>query len=154
MSMGRIQGKIALITGGARGIGEATAKLFAREGATVVITDVLVEAGQAVAQSIGGYFYQMDVSCEEDWQRIAKLIQDQWGRLDILFNNAGITGLNEDLGLQDPENTSLAAWRQVHHVNLDGVFLGCKYGIGLMKQHGGSIINMSSRSGMVGIPGA
>ncbi len=74
--------------------------------------------------------------------------------MDILFNNAGITGVNEDLGSQDPEHISLDSWYQIHRVNLDGVFLGCKYGISLMKQHDGSIINMSSRSGIVGIPRA
>ena len=95
------------------------------------------------------------MSDENGWQQIFKEIREEFGRLDILVNNAGITGFNEDLGMQDPENTSLSAWHFVHRTNLDGVFLGCKYAISLMKEgNGGSIINMSSRSGVVGIPGA
>ena len=152
--MSRVKGKIALVTGASRGIGAKTASVLAREGAFVIATDILIDEGQAVADSIGGKFYAMDVADESAWQKVVNSIKAEFGRLDILFNNAGITGLNEDLGPQDPENISLNAWHYVHKVNLDGVFLGCKYGIGLMKEHGGSIINMSSRSGMVGIPGA
>ncbi len=152
--MARVKNKIALITGGAKGIGAATARLFASEGARVLIADVLSEEGKALAHEIGGKFYYLDVSDEAHWQQVASAIKNEWGRLDILFNNAGITGLNENLGPQDPENTTLEAWHFIHKVNLDGVFLGCKYGIGLMKEQGGSIINMSSRSGLVGIPGA
>jgi len=152
--MSRVQGKIVLITGGSRGIGAETARLLAQEGALVIITDVLVDEGKAIADEIGGKFYALDVANEAEWQKITIAIQEEFGSIDILFNNAGITGLNENLGSQDPENTSLDAWHYVHKVNLDGVFLGCKYGIGLMKNHGGSIINMSSRSGVVGIPGA
>ena len=150
----RVQNKIALITGASRGIGAATAELFAKNGATVIVVDILVAEGQALASKIDGHFFCLDVSDESGWQKLVKYIQDKFGRIDILFNNAGITGLNEDLGLQDPENISLDAWHHVHRVNLDGVMLGCKYGIALMKTHGGSIINMSSRSGVVGIPGA
>ncbi len=152
--MARIENKIALITGGSQGIGAATAKLFAQEGATVLIADILASEGEAIAKDMGSKFYQLDVSSEAAWQQVVDSIKAEFGRLDILFNNAGITGLNENLGPQDPENISLTAWQHVHHVNLDGVFLGCKYGISLMKTHGGSIINMSSRSGIVGIPGA
>ncbi len=86
--------------------------------------------------------------------RFINIIKDKFGRLDILFNNAGITGFDHNLGIQDPENISLHAWHEIHKINLDGVFLGCKYAIQLMKQYGGSIINMSSRSGIVGIPTA
>ena len=74
--------------------------------------------------------------------------------MDVLVNNAGITGFLADFGPQDPEHASLEDWHRVHRVNLDGVFLGCKYGIEAMKARGGSIINVSSRSGIVGIPGA
>ncbi|MDG1436362.1 MAG: SDR family oxidoreductase [Rickettsiaceae bacterium] len=154
--MARVKNKIALITGGSRGIGAETAKLLAKEGAQVIIADILIEEGEDLASSIGGKFYALDVSDEKSWQKIAVAIKRDFGRIDILFNNAGITGLNEieSLGSQNPENISLEAWHHVHKVNLDGVFLGCKFGISLMKQHGGSIINMSSRSGIVGIPGA
>lgn len=152
--MARVKDKITLITGASKGIGKATAELLAKEGAQVIVTDILEAEGKALAAHIGGEFIKLDVSIEEDWQTVTDHIRDKYGRIDILFNNAGITGLNEDLGPQDPENTSLTAWHYVHNINLDSVFLGCKYGIQLMKDHGGSIINMSSRSGVVGIPGA
>ena len=152
--MARAQGKVALITGAARGIGAETARLLAKEGASVIVTDIEPDAGQALADEIGGTFWKLDVSEEEEWRGVSAAVQKQFGRLDILFNNAGITGFNENIGSQDPETITLDAWHQVHRVNLDGVFLGCKYGIGLMKEKGGSIINMSSRSGMVGIPAA
>ena len=152
--MSRVKNKIAFITGGSRGIGEATARLFAHEGATVIIADILIEQGQKVASEINGEFIHLDVSNESQWQKVAKNIEEKYGHIDILVNNAGITGLNENIGPGDPENTSLEAWHHVHHVNLDGVFLGCKFALKLMKDRGGSIINLSSRSGIVGIPGA
>lgn len=152
--MGRVSGKVALVTGGSRGIGKESARLLAAEGARVIIADILVEEGEAVASKIGADFHALDVSLEASWQQLTQDIESQYGRLDILFNNAGITGLDADLGPQDPEHASLAAWEHVHKINLDSVFLGCKYGMRLMKAKGGSIINMSSRSGIVGIPGA
>lgn len=152
--MGRIKGKIALITGSARGIGAETARLFAQQGALVIVADILDDEGDAVAKAIHGQYEHLNVASLEDWQKVSKKLKDKHGKIDILINNAGITGLNENLGPQDPENTSLESWRHVHKINLDGVFLGCKFGIALMKEHGGSIINMSSRSGIVGIPGA
>jgi 3(or 17)beta-hydroxysteroid dehydrogenase len=152
--MTRINHKIALITGSARGIGAEIACLFAREGAKVIISDILDEEGNKLAQAINGHYLHLDVTQEKEWQSCTKQLQNAYGRIDILVNNAGITGFNENIGPQDPENCSIEAWRLVHQVNLDGVFFGCKYAIGLMKEHGGSIVNMSSRSGMVGIPGA
>lgn len=152
--MGRVQGKIALITGGARGIGAGAAQLLADEGAHVIITDILDEEGAALAKSMGATYEHLDVSSELEWEALSTKISKEYGRLDILFNNAGIIGLNENLGPQDPEHATLESWHHVHNINLDGVFLGCRYGIRLMKDHGGSIINMSSRSGVVGIPGA
>jgi len=152
--MSRVKGKIALITGAAKGIGKETAHLLAKEGAEVIVTDCLKDEGRAVAEQIGGVFMALDVSDEKQWQKVTKHIKEKFGRIDILFNNAGIIGMNEEFGPQDPEHMSLDAWHNVHNVNLDGVFLGCKYGISLMKKNGGSIINMSSRSGVVGIPTA
>ncbi len=150
--MPRVHHKIALITGSARGIGATTARLLAQEGATVIITDILDEEGEALAASIGdsAVYYSLDACDEETWKGLAEMIRKKYGRLDILFNNAGIIGFGEGLGPQDPEQASLESWRYIHHVNLDSVFLGCKYGIGLMKggQQGGSIVNMSSRSGL------
>lgn len=152
--MGRINGKIALITGAARGIGLETAKLFATEGATVIIFDIKKKECSEAASSIGSDFFHLDVSQEHSWKKACEAIKNKYGKIDILFNNAGITGFEQELGPQDPENISLEAWNYIHAVNLNGVFLGCKYGISLMKESGGSIINMSSRSGVVGIPGA
>jgi 3(or 17)beta-hydroxysteroid dehydrogenase len=152
--MGRVNNKIALITGGSRGIGAATAKLLAENGAKVIITDILDDEGRVLANSLNAEYCHLDVTQESEFQTVFNFIKDKYGRLDILFNNAGIIGFEHGLGPQDPESISLDDWRYVHQVNLDGVFLGCKYGIGVMKEHGGSIINMSSRSGLVGIPGA
>jgi len=153
--MGRVKNKIVLVTGGSRGIGAATTKLFSENGAIVIITDILDDEGNVLAKSLNNCeYHHLDVSKEEDFKRVFELIKDKYGRLDILFNNAGITGFTSGLGAQDPESISLDDWHYVHKVNLDGVFLGCKYGIDLMREHGGSIINMSSRSGMVGIPAA
>lgn len=154
--MPRLENKIALITGGARGIGAETARLFIKEGATVVITDILDDIGLALAKSLGpkAHYLHLDVSDEAKWSQVIQWVKTQWGRLDVLFNNAGITGLGHPNDPQDPEHASLESWHRVHHVNSDGVFLGCKHGISLMKEHGGSIINMSSRSGMVGVPGS
>lgn len=150
--MKRLENKIALITGAARGIGAASAELFAKEGAKVIITDILDDEGQALADKIGSNaeYYHLDVAKESDWVDVMSKLD----RLDVLFNNAGIIGLHNDVGVQDPENLSLSDWHEIHQVNLDGTFLGCKHGIGLMKKQGGSIVNMSSRSGVVGIPTA
>ena len=152
--MSRVKDKIALITGGSQGIGEETARLLSKEGAKVIITDILDKKGELVAKSINGEFCHLDVSSETQWQNLVNYINKKYNKIDILFNNAGIIGMNEKMGPQDPENASLESWHHVHAVNLDGVFLGCKYGIKLMKENGGSIINMSSRSGIVGIPAA
>lgn len=150
--MNRLYNKIALITGASQGIGAATAELFIKEGAQVIITDIKDEQGIAYSQKIGASYYHLDVSVESEWQKTITMIQKKYGRLDILFNNAGILGLSAECGPQDPENISLKTWHYIHTINLDSVFLGCKYGISLMKLTGGSIINMSSRSGIVGVP--
>lgn len=152
--MQRVDNKIALITGASRGIGAATAQVLHAEGAHVILTDILDTEGQALAAKLNGDYYHLDVSNAAEWQNLQKVVSAKFGHIDIIFNNAGMTGLDENLGPQDPENISLDAWHSVHKVNLDGVFLGCKFAIRLMKKHGGAIVNMSSRSGIVGIPGA
>lgn len=154
--MNRVKDKIALVTGAANGIGACTARLLAAEGAFVIITDILDEKGQELAESLGGraIYHHLDVSSETQWSQLFKIIAAQYKGLDILFNNAGVIGLGPDWGLQDPENINLNDWKKIHTINLDSVFLGCKHAIGQMKDKGGSIINMSSRSGIVGIPGA
>lgn len=150
----RLYRKIALITGAAQGIGKEAAILFAREGAHVVISDINDSEGKRVAKEIESTYLHLDVQEEADWKNAIETIQNQFGKLDILVNNAGVTGFQEGFGPQDPENASLSSWRRVHAVNSDGVFLGCKYAIQLMKSSGGTIVNISSRSGLVGIPGA
>ena len=149
--MPKLQNKTALVTGGARGIGAAIARRFAQEGAHVIVGDIDKEAGSSLAAEISGRFFQLDVACEANWERLASEIP----AIDIVVNNAGITGFEDSPGPHDPEHATLAEWHRVHAVNLDGTFMGCRYAIGAMRTKGaGSIINMSSRSGLVGIPGA
>lgn len=153
---GRIEGKVALVTGAAQGIGKACAELFVSEGAYVFLTDIQDELGKSTAQEIGpkASYRHLDVQEEKKWKEVVTEILNEKGRLDILINNAGITGLQSRFGPQDPEEASLESWRAVHAINSDGVFLGCKYAIRAMKKSGGAIVNISSRSGIVGIPGA
>ncbi len=145
--MGRVQDKVAVVTGAASGIGYATAKLLVEEGATVVLTDIAVDAGERVAAVLGprASFRILDVTDETQWAAILEETVQRFGRIDILVNNAGI------LSLTDVEATTIAEWRRVHAVNLDGPFLGCKHAVGVMKASGGgSIVNVSSIAGMVG----
>ena len=154
--MGRLDGKIALVTGAARGIGEGIARAFVREGAAVWLTDIDETGGRALAEALGAphRFAKLDVASEADWAVVDELIEVE-GRLDILVNNAGITGFEQGTGPHDPEHASIEEWHRVHRVNLDGTFLGCRAAIKAMRPRGtGSIINISSRSGLVGIPGA
>lgn len=149
--MPKLQNKSALITGGARGIGAAITRCFAKEGAHIIIADVDAENGLQLATETGGVFFKLDVSSEQDWKRLAA----EHPQMDIVVNNAGITGFEDNYGPHDPEHATLDEWRRVHAVNLDGTFLGCRYAIQAMRQkRTGSIINISSRSGLVGIPGA
>jgi len=152
----RLKDKISLITGAARGIGQATAELFYQEGAWVLLADLRDAEGQALAERLGerAIYLHLDVGNEAHWQRVAEYIAEKYGRLDVLVNNAGITGFLESTGPWDAEYCDLKSWEEVHRVNATGVMLGCKYAIGLMKAQGGSIVNISSRSGLVGIPGA
>lgn len=149
--MPRLQNKTALITGAAQGIGAAIGKAFIDEGAQVILTDIDDAAGQAYADQIDAIYHHLDVSSQADWASALAAHP----KLDILINNAGITGFESGEFVQDPENVSLDAWHAVHAVNLDGVLMGCQTAIKAMKAAGaGSIINISSRSGLVGIPGA
>lgn len=152
----RLKGKIALITGAAQGIGLACAELFAKEGAYVFLSDISDDLGKKVAANIGlqAKYLHLDVQYESDWDLAMQQIAREQHPLDILINNAGITGFQKGFGPQDPEHASLDSWRGVHAVNSDGIFLGCKKAIHWMKGKKGSIVNVSSRSGLVGIPGA
>ena len=151
--MGRVDGKVALISGGARGQGAAEAKLLAREGAKVILGDVLDEEGQKVEAEInesGGdaTYVHMDVTKEEDWERAVDTAVSRYGKLDILVNNAGISG-----GQRSLEETTVEDWDRVMDVNAKGVFLGTKHAISAMRQAGGgSIVNTSSIAGLVGNP--
>ena len=149
--MSRLNTKICIVTGAGRGIGAAIARAFAREGATVVVTDKDEGSAAGVCREVGGHHVRLDVASEADWAALA----EAWPACDVLVNNAGITGFEEAMRRHDPEHASLADWRAVHAVNLDGTFLGCRYAIGAMRAKAtGSIINISSRSGFVGIPAA
>ncbi|MGE3513022.1 MAG: SDR family oxidoreductase [Vicinamibacterales bacterium] len=155
--MSRLTHKVALVTGAARGIGEAIARAFVVEGAYVLLTDINDELGRTVANALSGAaaYDHLDVRNEDDWQRVTQTCLRRAGRLDVLVNNAGITGFDLANAEHDPEHATLDSWRAVHETNLDGVFLGCKHAIRTMRQTGtGSIINIGSRSGVVGIPGA
>ena len=152
----RLKDKIALITGSARGIGQATAELFHKEGAVVIVSDIRDKEGEELAEILGERteYLHLDVRDENSWRKANKYLENKYGRLNILVNNAGITGFLESTGPWDAENSDLESWEEVHRVNSTGVMLGCKYAIKLMKEKGGSIVNISSRSGLVGIPGA
>ena len=144
--MGRLQDKIALITGGASGSGRAAAHLFAEEGATVVIADRDEAAARAAVAAIGGRasFQRLDVTAEDRWIAVTDALVRDRGRLDILINSAGVSLL------KDIETTTLDEWRVLMAVNLDGTFLGCKHAVRVMKERGGSIVNMSSVAGLIG----
>jgi NAD(P)-dependent dehydrogenase (short-subunit alcohol dehydrogenase family) len=155
--MGRLDGKIALVTGAARGIGHAIAEAFILEGAVVVLTDLRDDEGEAAARWLGAQatYRHLDVREEREWETVMAELVERESRVDVVVNNAGITGFENGMVAHDPEHASLDDWHAVHRTNLDGVFLGCKHAIRAMRAHGsGSIVNISSRSGLVGIPGA
>ncbi len=147
--MGRVEDKVALVTGGASGIGLATAELLAHEGAEVAIGDIDRAAAERAAAKIGrgASFHPLDVTREADWIAATDAVVRERGRLDILVNNAGIA-LSQDF-----ETTTLDDWRRTMAVNLDGVFLGCKHAVRVMKARGsGAIVNLSSVAGLIGDP--
>lgn len=151
--MNRLLGKVAIVTGAAKGIGASSAELFAKEGCKVLITDILDTLGEKLVENISNTkYFHLDVANENQWENCFEYCIKHFGKVDILFNNAGIMGTSEKFGPQDPENASFDSWKIIHDINLNSVFLGCKLAIKYMKAHGGSIINMSSRSGIVGIP--
>jgi 3alpha(or 20beta)-hydroxysteroid dehydrogenase len=143
--MTRLSGKVALVTGGARGQGAAEARLFATEGAAVVITDLLDADGENVAKEIGGLYLHHDVTSEDDWSRVVEAVLSRHDRLDVLVNNAGIymAGRIRDTTIDD--------YRRIIEVNQIGVFLGMKAVADTMVAAGsGSIVNISSVAGMQG----
>jgi NAD(P)-dependent dehydrogenase (short-subunit alcohol dehydrogenase family) len=145
--MNRLHNKVAVITGAASGIGRATARRFADEGALVVVADLAEVEGAAVADEIGGTFQSVDVADEGSVAKLFEAAVAAYGGVDIIFNNAGISPPEDDSILE----TSLEAWRRVQEVNLTSVFLGCKYGIPrLMERGGGSVINTASFVAVLG----
>lgn len=145
--MGRLAGKIAIITGAAKGLGAADARLFVEEGATVVLTDVDVAAGEALAAELGdkASFLRHDVRNEAEWATLVPAVVERHGRLDILVNNAGVVEIGT------PETVSEADYRFVMAVSIDGTVWGCKYAIPAMRASGGgSIINMASIASVQG----
>lgn len=148
---------VALVTGAARGIGHAIARRLAADGMTVLLADIRDDEGAAAAAEVGGdaAYTRLDVREEADWAAACEGVLNRHGRLDVVVNNAGITGFEEGVLAHDPEHVELEHWRAVHRTNLDGVLLGCKYAIRSMRARGtGSIVNIASRSGLVGIPAA
>ena len=149
-AMGRVAGKIAMITGAGLGLGRASARLLAQEGAHVICTDItatdVAETVRLITEAGGSArALHHDVSVPEDWDLVSASVAAQEGQLDILVNNAGIAPIGTI------ESADLAQWRRCMAVNADGVFLGCKHAVALMKHKGGgSIINLSSIDGIIG----
>ena len=151
MAPRRLDDKRILVTGAAQGIGLAISRTCVENGATVFLSDIRDDEGSMAAKAIGSTYLHLDVRSESDWTAALESI----GELHGLVNNAGITGFgDESVGVQDAEHCSLEGWRAVHATNLEGVFLGCKHAIAAMKAAGGSIVNIASRSGKVGVGGA
>jgi NAD(P)-dependent dehydrogenase (short-subunit alcohol dehydrogenase family) len=142
----RLKDKVAIVTGSASGMGAATAQLFAAEGAKVVLTDILEEEGSTLAAEISGdaQFQKLDVTSEGDWEKLVAVTLSAFGRVDILINNAGVSGSHPDL-------LNTTTWDEQMNVNARGVFLGMRSVIPKMQQaSGGSIVNISSISGLTG----
>ena len=140
----RLEGKTAIVTGAASGVGEAVARRFAEEGANVFLTDLNAESGECIASEIGATFVRQDVTDPKGWDDLINQITASTGRLDVLVNNAGI------LIPGDIEQADYRDWKKLMTVNADSVFLGCKAAVVAMKGHGGSIINMSSLAALSG----
>ena len=148
--MGRVEDKVAIITGGAGGIGGATARLLVNEGAHVIITDLNQDAGEALAAEIGAEFILQDVTDENLWRDVVAGAEAKHGALHILVNAAGIEG---DMMNGAPEHVSYDEWKRVHAINLDGTFLGCRSAMpAIRRAGGGSIVNISSIVALMASP--
>lgn len=148
--MGRLDNSVALVTGGASGLGKAIAQRLVADDAHVVISDIQTDLGLATATEFGFTFLEQDVCDERRWAQVIREIEVRFGRLNILVNNAGILGPTDAV---NPENTRLADWKRILAVNVEGVFLGCQAAIPAMRRAGGgSIVNMSSIAGLLATP--
>lgn len=146
--MGRVEGKVVIITGAASGLGEADAELLVREGAQVIVADIDEANGKAVAERIGALFVRHDVTSEQGWDELVDMAINRFGKLDALVNNAATTKSS------NIENCSLEEFQFINRVNADGTFLGCRAAIRAIKQNpaGGSIVNMASLAALRGFP--
>lgn len=144
--MGRLQDKVAIITGGASGIGESMANLFAAEGATVIAADINQDALDKISEKDGIHGMKLDVSSEQDWQQLVQKVSEQFGRIDILVNNAGITSEKA------VDQITYEDWERLLKINGFGTLLGLKYVAPVMeRQHRGAIVNLSSVTAKVGM---
>ena len=149
-SLQRLSTRVALVTGGASGLGKAIAQRLAAEGARIVITDRQSALGQATAAEQGFAFIEQDVTDESQWVDVVQDVEARCGALHILVNNAGILGPKDAF---DPENTRLSDWRSIFAVNVEGTFLGCRSVLPAMRRAGGgSIVNIASVAGMLASP--
>lgn len=150
MKTGRLEGKVAIVTGGASGMGAATVRLFRAEGAEVVLADVQEDLGRKVAEECGAIFARHDVANNEDWAALTALVVKRFGRLDVMFNNAGVVG-----GENTVEKIDLAVWNRLIGVNQTGVLLGCHHAVKMMQRNpqgsSGSIINTASTASYVAL---
>ena len=148
--MQKLNDKVALVTGGASGLGKTIAETLVSEGAKVVITDVQAELGQSTAEALGCAFLQQDVSDENQWNSIIDQVEQDQGGIHILINNAGIVGPQD---CTNPENTRFEDWKKIQAINIDGVFLGCRAAIpAIRRAGGGSIVNISSVAALTATP--
>ena len=149
--MNRVDGRVAIVTGGGSGIGEASSALLAEAGACVVVTDIDEKSAQHTADTInqrGGraISMQQDVTAETRWQEVVAATLSEFGKVNILVNNAGVSGAGSD----NIEESSFEDWRRIMDINMDAVYLGCRKAVEVMKEEGGSIVNISSVMGIVG----
>ncbi len=149
--MGRLDGRVALVTGAAQGLGRGVAERFAEEGARLILTDVNEALGREVSARLGATFHRQDVASEDGWRTLVQTIGRDFGALHVLVNNAGIEG--DPNAAKDPENAPLADWNRIFEVNAAGVFLACKHAIPLLATSGGgAIVNFSSVASLVPTP--
>ncbi len=148
--MATLLNKVAVVTGGAVGIGRAISERLLADGARVVLTDVDKKMGSQAAREMGACFFELDVCDETGWDQLMLTVEDAHGRLDVLVNNAGTAG---PMDAANPEQTRLSDWKKVFAVNVEGVFLGCRAVLAAMRRTGsGSIINISSVAGLLATP--